>query len=54
MSKTVLIIVGVLVLLMGIAALVPSWTLATEPAWHAWVKIVVGVIAIWVGAADKK
>lgn len=54
MSKTVLIIVGLLVLLMGIAALVPGWTLATEPAWHSWAKIVVGVIAVWVGAVDKK
>ncbi len=53
MSKTVLIIIGVLVLLMGIAGLIPAWEMATEPAWHAIVKIVVGLVGIYVGATDK-
>lgn len=53
MSKTVLIIVGVLVLLMGVAALIPAWEMATEPTWHAIVKIVVGFVSIYVGATDK-
>lgn len=54
MSKTWLMIIGVVILLMGIAALVPSWTMATEPAWHSWTKIVIGVLAIGISASDKK
>lgn len=53
MSKTVLMVIGILVLLMGIAGLIPSWTLATEPQWHAIVKIVIGLIGIYVAATDK-
>jgi len=53
MSRTVLMIVGVVAVLMGIAGLVPGWTLATEPAWHAVVKIVIGIIAVAVAASDK-
>jgi len=54
MSKTVLMVVGLVVLLMGIAALVPSWTMSIEPLWHAWAKIVIGAIAMYVSATDKK
>ncbi len=54
MSKTVLLIVGIIVILMGIAGLVPSWTMASEPFWHAILKIVVGIIAVGVSIADKK
>jgi uncharacterized membrane protein SirB2 len=53
MSKTMLMIVGVLVLVMGILALIPSIEWATEPTWHAIVKIVVGLISLGVAAADK-
>ncbi len=53
MSKSVLMIVGVVVILMGIAALIPSWTMASEPQWHSIVKIVIGLIAIYVSATDK-
>lgn len=53
MSRTVLMIVGIVAVLMGIAGLVPAWTLATEPAWHAVVKIIVGIIAVAVAASDK-
>ena len=54
MSKTVLMIVGILLLLMGIAAVIPSWELASEPMWHSIAKMVIGVIAIIVSAADKQ
>ena len=54
MSRVVLGIVGVLVALMGVAALIPSWTLATEPAWHAWIKIIIGVIALIIAISDSK
>lgn len=53
MSKPVLIVVGLLLILMGAAGLIPSWTLATEPSWHAVFKIVVGVIAVAVASMDK-
>ncbi|HPL01670.1 MAG: hypothetical protein PHH45_02195 [Patescibacteria group bacterium] len=53
MSRIVLGIVGVLVTLMGVAALIPSWTLATEPAWHSWAKIIVGVIALIIAISDS-
>ena len=54
MSKTTLMIVGILLILMGIGALIPSLELATEPSWHAIAKIVVGIISVWVSAADKQ
>lgn len=53
MSRIVLGIVGVLVALMGVAALIPSWTLATEPAWHGWVKVIVGVVALIIAISDS-
>lgn len=53
MAKTTLIILGIIIVLMGVAGLIPGWELATEPVWHAIAKIVIGVIAIWIGAADK-
>ena len=54
MSRVVLGIVGGLVALMGVAALIPSWTLATEPVWHAWAKIIIGVIAVIIAISDSK
>jgi hypothetical protein len=53
MSKTVLMLVGVVLILMGSAGLVPSWTLATEPGWHAVVKVVIGLVAVVVAMTDK-
>ncbi|OQB05426.1 MAG: hypothetical protein BWY19_01037 [bacterium ADurb.Bin212] len=53
MSKSVLMIVGVVAILMGIAGLVPAWEMATEPAWHAVVKIIVGIVGVAVAATDK-
>jgi len=52
-SKWVLIVVGVLVLLMGVMAMIPSLEIGTEPMWHAIVKVIVGIIAIAVGFMDK-
>lgn len=54
MSRVVLGILAVLVALMGIAALIPSWSIATEPAWHAWIKIIVGVVALIIAISDSK
>jgi hypothetical protein len=52
-SRTVLIIVGIIVLLMGILGLVPSIGMGSEPTWHAILKILVGLVAIGVGYMDK-
>ncbi len=54
MSRTVLLVIGVLLVLMGVAGLVPNWELATEPLWHAIAKVVVGVVGIAVAISDKK
>lgn len=54
MSKTVLVIIGIVILVMGLLALfVPGWLGATEPTWHAVAKVVVGLIALYVGSTDK-
>ena len=54
MSRVVLGILAVVVVLMGVAALIPSWSIATEPAWHAWAKIVIGVIGLIIAISDSK
>ena len=53
MSKTVLMVVGILAILMGIAGLIPSWTWAVTPQWLAIVKIVIGLLSVYVSATDK-
>jgi uncharacterized membrane protein HdeD (DUF308 family) len=54
MSKTVLMIVGIGLAAMGVLALIPSLEMASEPVWHAWVKVIVGVVGVLVAATDKK
>jgi hypothetical protein len=51
-------VIGVIALVMGIAALTgwwpASWGSVIEPTWHMWLKVVIGVIAVWVAYADQK
>ncbi|MFB6088563.1 MAG: hypothetical protein ABEK36_02165 [Candidatus Aenigmatarchaeota archaeon] len=47
-------VVGLLVLLMGILGLIPGLNLGTEPAWHAGLKILVGLFAIAVPFMNKE
>jgi len=54
MCKTTLIIISLLVLLMGVAGVIPAWELATEPTWHAIAKIIVGAIGLIVAFSDKE
>lgn len=54
MHKWTLLIVGVVVFLMGILGVIPGIELATEPAWHAVLKIIVGLIAIGVAMMKEK
>ena len=55
MSKTLLVVLGVAIIVMGIWALIPAWKISdvTDPSWHAIVKIIVGLIAVYVGATDS-
>lgn len=53
MSKTVLMIVGTLLILMGVAGVIPSLTIAIEPMWHAIAKIIIGIVSVGVAATDK-
>jgi len=53
MSRPILFVVGLVLATMGVFGLVPSWTMVTEPVWHALVKIVIGLIALIVAIVDK-
>ena len=48
MKKRVLLVISIIVILMGVMALIPSINMGTEDAWHAAVKIVVGLVGLWV------
>ncbi len=50
MKKRILLVISIVVILMGIAALIPSIKLGTEAWWHAAIKIVVGLVGVWVFA----
>jgi len=52
-TKWTLIIVGVILLVMGIAGLPGVSDYATEPDWHAVIKIIVGAVAVAVPFLDK-
>ncbi len=52
MSRVTLIIFSLIVAVMGILALT-GMDMATEPGWHAWLKIIIGVIGLIIGIADK-
>jgi len=53
MSKPVLFILGLIITLMGILSVIPSFDFGDEPVWHGVLKIVVGVVVIILAAADK-
>jgi uncharacterized membrane protein HdeD (DUF308 family) len=46
MKKWSLFILGILVLVMGVLALIPGIDMGSEPVWHPWVKMVLGILAI--------
>ena len=48
MKKRVLLVISIIVILMGVMALIPGIKLGDEPAWHAAVKILVGLVGVWV------
>ena len=48
MKKRILLVISIIVILMGVMSFIPSITLGTEPTWHAAVKLVVGLVGLWV------
>ncbi len=54
MSRTVLMILGIVIVAMGILAVFKVMPSVVEPMWHAWAKIVVGVLAIVIAASDTR
>ncbi len=52
-TKWTLVIVGVILLVMGIAGLPGVSDMGTEPDWHAILKIIIGAVAIAVPFLDK-
>ena len=48
MKKRVLLVISIIVILMGVMSFIPSIKLGTEPTWHAAVKLVVGLVGLWV------
>jgi len=59
MTKTFLLILGALILLMGLWGLLVMWMpsvafgLPVDPWWHALVKVVLGGAAVYVAYTDK-
>ena len=56
MAKTTLVMFGVIIVIMGIWGLIPAWRIngvVYDSAWFAVVKIVIGLIAVYIGAAEK-
>jgi len=52
-AKTLLIILGVVIVVMGVLALFWDMFGYHDPEWHAILKIVVGLIAVYTGATDQ-
>jgi len=46
MKKIALIVLGAIVSVMGLAEITGILNLGTEPAWHAWIKIIAGAAAL--------
>ena len=53
-SKVSLIIVGIILVVMGAMALIPTLMIGFEPVWHAVAKIVIGIIAVIIPFTEKK
>jgi len=51
--KITLIIISILVLVMGILGVIPGINLGTEPVWHAIVKMIIGLVGLFMGIRGK-
>ena len=54
LTKWTLVIVGLILVIMGVAGLPGVSTMGSEPDWHAVLKIVIGVVAIVIPFLEKK
>ncbi|WP_438314834.1 hypothetical protein ACP6EK_07530 [Candidatus Caldatribacterium sp. SIUC1] len=54
MVRVLLIIYSWLLLIMGILGLIPGLNIGAEPAWHAVVKVILGIVGIWASMTKKK
>jgi uncharacterized membrane protein len=53
-TKLTLVIVGIILLIMGIAGLPGVSDMGTEPDWHAILKIVIGIVAVIIALMEKE
>ena len=53
-TKTALLVIGILLAAMGLIDVLGLLTMGTEPVWHSVVKIVIGAVAIYLGATNLK
>lgn len=53
-KKTVLLIIGLLIIAMGVLALLPGMSMGSEPMWHAIAKLVLGVAAVFIALKNEK
>lgn len=53
-TKMTLVIVGIILLVMGIAGLPGVSDMGTEPDWHAVLKIVIGIVAVVIALMEKE
>lgn len=54
MVGKLLLVYSIIITIMGILGLLPGITLGTEPIWHAIVKVILGIIGIWVSRSQKE
>ena len=54
MSKSLLLVVGVLLLISGVVSLTSLWALLTQTTWFAWGEVLIGLLSIFVAASDKR
>ncbi|MDD5053833.1 MAG: hypothetical protein PHG04_00445 [Candidatus Nanoarchaeia archaeon] len=54
LKKTALIVLGAIIAVMGLLEITGILNLGTEPAWHAWLKVLIGAAAIIVPFTYKK
>ena len=53
-TKTALLVIGILLAAMGLVDVLGLLKLGTEPVWHSIVKVVIGAVAIYLGATNSK
>ncbi|MFC2034392.1 hypothetical protein ACFLTT_03220 [Chloroflexota bacterium] len=52
--KITLILVSIALIVMGVLGAIPAINIGTEPIWHAIVKIVIGIVGLYVAMKAKE